>query len=672
MNKSKELLAFFRNKSKYTIEELALETNIPQKEIISFLSYYLNKNILRFKNNCYSIRNNFRIGLLDLKENGGFLVSYGNDIYISNNDLSSALDKDLVLIEIKGKRAKVIEIIKREEHKFICEVVINNKKNRLIPKTNLRMPIHLNNYHNLINGDIVEVEMVNYEKTYLLGNIVNKIGHITDPDIDILTIIYAHGFPYKHSEEALLEADNLSEDISLEERLYFEDNIVTIDGLDAKDLDDAISLELKNDIYYLNIHIADVSHYVKENGNIDKEAFLKGTSAYLADRVIPMLPRKLSNNLCSLNVNEKRYALSLLTKLDLNGKLIDYEIKETVIKVSERLDYDKVNLFLDKKYEYSNETSLMLKNMYDLSLKLLEIRKKAGELNFKSKEYQYILNDKHEIIDILLRKEGKSERIIESFMILANEIISTHMSSLSLPCLYRTHDKPDIDKIKNLFHELSVLNIKTPRLNHLTPLALRAFLEEMEDNPLEEYVNDLLLKSMAKAKYETINRGHYGLALKNYSHFTAPIRRYPDLMLHRLIKEFIIHPNNFNKKIKYYDKILPDIALKSSIMERKADQLSREVDKFMITKYMEKYINFEFKGIISGMISAGLFVRIDKGIEGMVPYRLLYDYFEFDEKSLTTTNLKTNKVYKFGDKVVVKLVEVNVSLRQITFTLVNN
>lgn len=664
-----EILALFMEKSKYTMLELLEESNIAKEKLVSYLDFLVSKNYLRLKKDVYRIRPGYKVGVLDLKERGGFLMGLGKDTYIDNKKLSNALNKDIVLAAVKNDSGKVIEIVKREKHLVVCEVRIKGKKARLIPKNNVRFPIYLNDYKNLIDGDVIEVEIVVYNSNNLVGQIVNKIGHITDPDIDILTIIYTSGFPYLHSEEALNEAENLNKEVVKEGRLYLNDNIVTIDGIDAKDLDDAISLKKDENFYYLDIHIADVSHYVSENSFIDKDAFKKGTSAYLADRVIPMLPRRLSNDLCSLNEDEERYALSLLIKLDLKGTVITYDIKETVIVVTKRLNYDDVNLFLNKQFSFNKTLNEMLLNMEELSNKLFKIRKKSGSLDFISKEYQYILNDKHEIVDIKLKKQDKSEKIIEAFMVLANEIISTHMSSLSLPSIYRTHDKPDQEKINILFSELNNLNIKTPRINHLTPLTLQKFMDDLKDNPLEEYINDLILKSMAKAKYETINKGHYGLALKNYTHFTAPIRRYSDLLLHRLIKELIIHPNNLLKKIKHFEKINEEAARQASLMERKAESLSREVDKFMIAKYMEKYLDYEFEGIISGMIHTGMFVQIDKGIEGMIPFRLLDDFFNYDEKSLTVTNVSKNKVYKFGDKIKVKLVEVNVSLRQITFML---
>lgn len=670
MKNKLEILALFIEKSKYTIEELLEETNLTKETLLNNLDFLLSKGYLKVKKEIYRIKSGFKVGILDLKERGGFLMGLGKDIYIENNKLSNALNKDIVLASIRNDYGKVIEIIKREKHTVVCEVKRKGKRISLLPKTNIRFPLYLNYYEGLLDGDIIEVEIVTYNSNNLIGNLIHKIGHITDPDIDILTIIYASGFPYLHSEETLNEAENLSRDIIKEGRTFLKDNIVTIDGIDAKDLDDAISLTKDDQFYYLDIHIADVSNYVKENSLIDQEAFKKGTSAYLADRVIPMLPRRLSNDLCSLNVNEERYALSLLIKLDLEANVVNYDIKETVIVVSERLNYDDVNLFLDNKFSFDDKLNEMLLNMEELSNKLFSIRKKAGSLDFISKEYQYILNDNHEIIDIRLKKQGRSERIIEAFMILANEIISTHMSSLSLPSIYRTHDKPDEEKIKTLFTELNNLGVKTPRISHLTPLALQKFMDDIKDNPLEEYINDLILKSMAKAKYETINKGHYGLSLKSYTHFTAPIRRYSDLLLHRLIKELILHPNNLAKKIKHFENTNEEAAKQASLMERKAESLSREVDKFMITKYMEKYLNYEFEGIISGMIQTGFFVQIDKGIEGMVPFRYLNDYFNYDEKTLTVTNTSKNKIYKFGDKVKVKLIDVNVSLRQITFTLI--
>jgi ribonuclease R len=309
--------------------------------------------------------------------------------------------------------------------------------------------------------------------------------------------------------------------------------------------------------------------------------------------------------------------------------------------------------------------------MKELSEKLSVLRKRAGMIEFKSKEYQYLLNDKNEIIEIKLKKSGASEKIIENFMILANEIVGSHFFNLSLPAIYRVHEKPDLEKINNLFLELNKLKINTPRINHLTPLALQSFLEEVKDHPLSDYINDLLLKSMAKAKYSEINKGHYGLALNNYSHFTAPIRRYSDLFLHRLIKELILYPRELNKKINHYQTILKAICQQASLMEVKAETISREVDKYMVTKYMQNFLNEEFEGVITGMIKSGIFVTVKDGIEGFIPFRLLNSYYSFDEKTLTAINETTKKTYQLSNRISVKLVEVNVSLRQITFVLVD-
>lgn len=676
MKEKNNCLLLFQTRRSYLMEELTEELNKTAAQVEALFNVFVGKNILRYKNNKYQLRKNLTIGKINIIKRDSYL-GFVDDIAVDKRKLKTALDGDIVLIERKKAFnypyfASVVEVLKRNKEEYLCEVKKVKNKTFLVVKEELRLPIKVNNYDNHLDGDIVKVKVVNYYKNYLEAEIVSYVGHVTDPDIEILMIIASHDFPLKDSPEALKEADNLSDLIETEGRLVLkEDDIITIDGADAKDLDDAISLKKAAGFYYLNIHIADVSHYVRAGSELDKSAFNKATSAYLADRVIPMLPRRLANDLCSLTENKARYGFSLLIKLSEDAKIVDYQIKETVIVVKKRLTYQEVNDFFANKGRLSPQYEKMLTNMKELSEKLSVLRKRAGMIEFKSKEYQYLLNDKNEIIEIKLKKSGASEKIIENFMILANEIVGSHFFNLSLPAIYRVHEKPDLEKINNLFLELNKLKIKTPRINHLTPLALQSFLEEVKDHPLSDYINDLLLKSMAKAKYSEINKGHYGLALNNYSHFTAPIRRYSDLFLHRLIKELILYPRELNKKINNYQTILKAICQQASLMEVKAETISREVDKYMVTKYMQNFLNEEFEGVITGMIKSGIFVTVKDGIEGFIPFRLLNSYYAFDEKTLTAINETTKKTYQLSNQISVKLVEVNVSLRQITFVLVD-
>ena len=450
---------------------------------------------------------------------------------------------------------------------------------------------------------------------------------------------------------------------------HIQGNRITIDGEDAKDLDDAISLKIVDGNYHLSVHIADVSHYVKKGSSIDKEALKRATSAYLADRVIPMLPQRLSNDLCSLNEEEK-YALSVFMIINDKGEVVSHEIKETVINVNRRLSYNEVNAYFAGGSLKNKQEENMLDNMLKLSKLLKEQREKEGSLEFESVEYKYILNENNDIVDIQVREHGISEGIIEQFMILTNQIVGSHLFYLDLPSIYRVHEKPKDEKLLELFTELKALDINTPKHKNITPKTLQAIIRDVEDSPNKRLVHELMLKAMNRAKYTMEPLGHFGLALKYYSHFTAPIRRYPDLLLHRIVKDFLIRPNNLEKTISYYEENIEPIAIQSSKMERLAMTLEREVDKLKIAEFMEDKVGNIYEGIVSGVTKNQIFVEIDKGIEGAVLVRTLEDYYNYDEKRRMLVGEKTNEVFKLGKKLIVKLVSVSVELRQITFEIV--
>lgn len=664
------VLEAFLNKRTLDFDELLQLTRFNIDELNKQLEYQITKKRLSKKNKNYTLKSDFYVGKIDLKDNFGFLLLEGDDLYLEDGDLLNALDRDIVLVR-KGMFNKVVEVIKRETHELVCTVKKVKTKTYIIPNKPFRLTVELKEDVDFTGGEVIVVSLEDYYDYVVLGTVKTKLGFITDPGIDILSLVYEYGFPYLFSEEALDYAESLDRTVEIKQRYMPTDEyIVTIDGTEAKDLDDAVSLKMVDNYYHLAVHIADVSHYVKEGSILDQEAYLRGTSCYLADRVIPMLPRRLSNDLCSLNADMSKYALSVYIVLDLEGNLISHEIKETVIRVNRRLSYEEVNAY----YEGGTLQDKPLEEMMDLMLnlsKLLETKRhQRGALVFESVEYQYILDSNHDILDITVKEPGLTEGIIESFMILANEVVSTHLTVLDLPVIYRIHDKPSEEKLTLLYEQLKPLNIRVPKQKHFTAKGLQKLLESVQGNPLEQVVSDLFLKSMRKAKYDRYNVGHFGLASQFYSHFTSPIRRYPDLLLHRLVKAFLLHPDNLNEKIKHYEQVIPSIALHASEMEKKSDDLEREVDKLKIAEFMNKHIGEIYKGTISGMTKSGLFVRTDNGIEGMVHVRLLDDYYIYDEKRLTLTGERGKKVFRLGNKVKVKLVDVNVTLRQISFKLV--
>ncbi len=651
-------------------DELLEITNLKSEELNKQLEYQITKKRLTKKNNTYSLKHDFYVGKIDLKEGFGFLLLDGDDLYLEDRDLSNGLDKDIVLVR-KGRFNKVIEILNRATHELVCSVKKVKTKIYLIPNKPFRLTIELKDPVDFIGGEVILVRLDEYYDTSVLGSVKKVLGFVTDPGIDILSLVYEAGFPYEFSQENLAYAESLDRTINLESRyLPTDEYIVTIDGSDAKDLDDAISLKMVDNYYHLAVHIADVSHYVEEGSIIDKEAYQKATSCYLADRVIPMLPRRLSNDLCSLNVGTEKYALSVYMVLDLQGNIISHDIKETVINVNRRLSYQEVNLYLNGGTLNDSNLEHNIDLMLELSNLLEQTRYKRGALVFESPEYQYILDDNNDIIDVTLREVGISEGIIESFMILTNEVVSTHLTMLDLPCIYRVHDKPKEERIQLLYEQLKPLKINVPIRKHFSPKGLQKLLESIKGDPLELIISDLFLKSMSKAKYDRINIGHFGLASQFYSHFTSPIRRYPDLLLHRLVKAFLLHPANLKKQIQFYESIIPDIAIHASEMEKISDDLEREVDKLKVAEFMNKHIGEIFTATVSGMTRSGLFVRTEKGIEGMVHVKIMDDYYVYDEKKMMLTGERSKKTFRLGNKVKVQLMDVNVSLRQISFKLI--
>lgn len=662
------ILEPFKDKRVYSFKELLELGHWNEKTLEKLLNEEINKKILKRKKDDYTLNKSFFIGRLDLKENFGFLLLENiEDLYLQNRDLGTALNGDLVLVQV-GRFNKVKEVLKREIKEIVCTVKKTKNKTILLTNKPVRLPVKLINNEDLLDKEVVLVRLTCFHLNFIEAELIEKIGFVDDPDIDILTLVYERGFPYKFSEEVILEAENLKREIKKDNRFVVCDEyIVTIDGIDAKDLDDAVSLKIKDDNYHLSVHIADVSHYVKKGSLIDKEAYKRGTSAYLADRVIPMLPKRLSNDLCSLSKEEK-YTISVFIVLNKKGEVISHEIKETVIKVNQRLSYDEVNKYFAGGSLGNKEAEKMLKQMLKLSKLLNKQRENKGSLEFESVEYKYILDDNNDIVDILVTHPGESEKIIEEFMVLTNQIVASHLFYLDLPSIYRIHEKPKEEKLIELFNELKDLNISPPKHKNITSKTLQAILESVKDNQNKAIVHELMLKAMNRARYSIEPLGHFGLAIKYYGHFTAPIRRYPDLLLHRIVKDFLISPKNLTKTIDYYEKNIHKVAEHTSKMERLVIDLEREVDKLKIAQFMEDKVGNIYEGVISGVIKHQLFVKIDKGIEGAILVKTLNDHYHYDEKKRTLTN--KNTVFKLGVKLTVKLVKVDIELRQITFEMV--
>lgn len=664
------LLIHFKDNETLSYKDFLKLSGIDEAIFNHTLENFLDKKIIEFKNEVYQLRPIYKIGFLDIKTQGfGFLLQKTEDLYIYETDLGYGLDGDLVLVKT-GAKNKVVEVLEQKLKQLVIHVKKDKQSIYFLPIKPFRLQIEVETKEAFLGGEVLVTEITKFEGNKVFVKIIQQLGFESDPGMDILELVYQANWPYEFKPETLKEAETV-ESIDKKHRRTVEDElIVTIDGQDAKDLDDAVALKKVDDNYILSVHIADVSSYVKPNSLLDQEAFERTTSVYLADRVIPMLPRKLSNDLCSLNADTKKKCLSVTMTIDSNGQLLSHIVEQTWVKVDYRLNYDEVNAFLDDSTPLVNKpVEAMIRLMHELSNILEEKRNQKGALNFKTLEFKYETDELGHIIDIHPYITGKGQKLIESFMVLANETVSMHLSSLNLPCIYRVHDKPNPDKLLQVMQMIKELGIKIPKINHISPKTLQNIIDKLEGHPLEMVFHTMFLRSMQKAEYSAQNIGHYGLGSSFYSHFTSPIRRYPDLLLHRLIRAFLIDTDDFSNSFSYYEGVISSIAERCSLMERKADELERETDKLKTTQFMANQLNQNFDAVISNITKAGIFIRLENGIEGLCPIRLMKDYYYFDDKALLLKGKASKQTYKLGQDVKVKLKDVDLKLRQLTFIL---
>ena len=514
------------------------------------------------------------------------------------------------------------------------------------------------------------------------GKIKENLGNIRTPGTDILAIVKSFGIPSEFPEKVMKQAQRVPDhvlDADRDGRLdlrYLQ--TVTIDGEDAKDLDDAISLTKEGDIYHLGVHIADVSNYVQYNSALDREALKRGTSVYLADRVVPMLPERLSNGICSLNQGEDRLALSCLMDINEKGKVVSHQIAETVINVNERMCYTDVKNILEdtdeeakKRYEALIPMFFMMK---ELSGILRNSRHHRGSIDFDFPESKIILNAAGKAIDVKPYEANVATKIIEDFMLMANETVAQEYCTEEIPFVYRTHDNPDPEKVESLLTLLHNQGVKIQKAKEeITPKEIQQIIESIEGLPNEAMISRLVLRSMKQAKYTTECSGHFGLAAKYYCHFTSPIRRYPDLQIHRIIKDNLRGRLMREGRTEHYAEILDEVARQSSVCERRADEAERESDKLKKAEYMSYHLGEEFEGIISGVTGWGLYVELPNTVEGLVHVNTLRDdYYVFNQESYELCGEMTKKVYKLGDKVSVRVADADKMLKTVDFELVSD
>ncbi len=613
------------------------------------------------------------------------------DVFVPASNLNGAMHSDRVIVKItkeipggKKSEGEIIRILERGIKQVIGVFEDSGKYGFVVPdETRITQDIFIPKDFRAgaETGDIVIVDITVWpeKRRNPEGKIAEILGKKGDKGIDILTIIKKHGLPEEFPFNVENFAEGISEEILPEEyegRLDLRGKkIVTIDGEDAKDLDDAVSIEiLPNGNFYLGVHIADVTNYVKEKSPIDKEALKRGTSVYLIDRVIPMLPRKLSNGICSLNPRVDRLTLSCLMEIDRKGKVVDHKITESIIKTSERMTYTNVSKILVEKdpellerYDYLLEE---FNTMEELCSVLYKKRIDRGAIDFDFEESKIFLDEFGKPVDVSPLVRSIAHRVIEEFMLVCNETIAEHMFWAHMPFVYRTHEEPDEEKLmvfNEFVHNLGYV-IKWSQEVH--PKALQEIIEKVKGEKEENVVSTLLLRSMKQARYTPENTGHFGLAARYYCHFTSPIRRYPDLMIHRIIKEYI-HGQIDEKRIKKLTAEVEYAAKQSSEMERVAQEAEREVDDLKKAEYMSERIGQDYEGIISSVTNFGMFVQLPNTIEGLVHISTINDdYYNFDEKHLSLVGERTKKTYKLGGEVSIKVVKVDMFNHEISFELI--
>ena len=627
---------------------------------------------------------NYMKGKLIVNPKGyGFVILDDNDredIFINSRNMLDAKSNDIVLVEYinkHNKEGKVTKVIKRDESNLVglfdsekgIDYVILDKKEYgkyIIPKgfSKGAVPGHKVLVRRLFNGAFNEAE------------VIKIIGHKNDVGIDILSYVYEYGFDPTYSDDVMAEVEKIPSEVSEEEMLSRTDlrdkMIFTIDGKDTKDIDDAISIEkIDNDKYILGVHIADVSHYVKKGSYLDDDAYERGTSVYLVDRVVPMLPHKLSNGICSLNPNVDRLAMSCVMEINGKGYVSNYQIFKSVIRSRKQMNYDDVNSILEDNvipsgYEEYVDT---LRTMNELSNILRKKMVRHGYIEFNIKEPKIIVDDSCHPVDIKICEQRTGEKLIENFMIVANETVAGFIEDKNLPGIYRVHDKPNKEKLIEYLKFLSIkgYNIKAD-VNRFSPKDYQNIINKFKNDPARDILGTLAIQTMSKAKYSDINIGHYGIASKRYSHFTSPIRRYPDLTLHRLLKDYLGTPNS--KVIDSWRKSLPGISIQTSKKELDSVDCERDVEKMKKAEYMMDHIGEVYTGVISGIMDFGFFVMLDNTVEGLVRLDSLKgDYYSYNKNRYMIIGKNKGKMYTYGDVVKVEVIAASKDTSQVDFVL---
>ena len=704
MTKKEEIILQFMKDPEYTpmkAKEIAMILGVPKKEYHQFQEAISNLEMeLKIgknrKNRYRVIEENYQEGIFRKNAKGfGFVKIEGqeDEIYIAKENAKDALNGDRVIIEIieeknnvKKAEGKIKRIVKREKDTVVGTFQNNRNYGFVIPDDkNLGTDIFISksNFGKARNNHKVLVQITKYPQKgkKAEGKIIEVLGGPNEAGIDMLSLIKEYKLPSTFPEEVVEEAKKAGNKVDKKDipnRVDLRNHIIfTIDGEDAKDLDDAVRVtKLENGNYRLDVHIADVSYYVKEGSLLDKEALIRGTSIYMLGRVIPMLPRELSNGICSLNAGEDRFTLSCTMEIDQNGKVVSSEVYKGIINVTERMSYTDVQKILDKSdkevLKRYNKYIQDFKTMAELATILKDRRREQGYLNLDIPESKIELDMNGRVTKIGKYETSFSNEIIEQFMLIANETIAEKFYWLEAPFIYRVHEEPDIDKVKELNKFLFNFGMKIKIVNEkVYPTEFAKVLEEVKGKNEEKVVSNLVLRTLKVARYEAENKGHFGIASKYYCHFTSPIRRYPDLFIHRIISEYL--ENSYNMKdswIEEYEQKAEERARQSSEREKIATKVERDSEDLKKAEYMEDKIGEEYEGIVSSVTQFGMFVELENTVEGLIRFENLGDeYFVYDEDRKRLIGERSKKVYTIGDKVRIRVISANKMLRQVDFEI---
>lgn len=649
-------------------------------------------------------RMNLVVGTLSMTSKGfGFVIPENRenpqdtDVFIPVALMMSAMNNDRVVARVnrpglngKAREGEIIRIVKRANHKIVGTFESSKSFGFVVPddaKIGQDIFIAKPDFNGATIGTKVVVEITKWPepRRSAEGKIIEVLGRVGEPGVDILSVIKKHDLPMDFPQEVQSAANSVPDKISEQEidgRKDLRDTaIVTIDGDDAKDLDDGVYVKkIAKDRFFLSVHIADVSHYVRENMPLDKEAYNRGTSVYLVDRVLPMLPPRLSNGICSLNAGEDRLAMSIEMEIDAQGRVMNYEIFPSVIRVYRRLTYNIVKKILvdnDALLTKDNEDILeMLQTMAEVCRALRKRRTNRGAIDFELPEVKVKLDPEGKPVKLIKRERTLAESIIEECMLVANETVAEHMAKKKLPFIYRVHEEPAMAKIDKLNMLLANFNLHISKKEddeEIQPALLQAILAQVQGRPEEKIISSVMLRSMKQARYEAQNLGHFGLAAKFYTHFTSPIRRYPDLIVHRLLHETFKNGTIPPKRQDKLKTVLPEVAAYTSTRERLAAEAERETVDMKKIEYMAQFVGDEFDGIISGVMAFGIFIELENGVEGLVRVSSMEDdYYQYVEEQYALVGERTKKVYRLGDAVKIIVLNVNVEEKIIDFILADN